>query len=446
MPVEMLSQERKLKKGVGFFGLLAMCVGLNVGGSLFALTSPAAGLAGPCLPLAMFISSIPILLFIVPLCMLSSGWPTAGASYRYTQLVSPTLALVAGLALLFSMVVGGQPLFALVFGLFLKGIVPVNPILSGVCVLTFFYVINLLGIRIAVLVQNIMFWLLLSALILYVILGAGHIDTANFSNPFPNGIAGVLAAAGLLFTFCAGGLYVIDLGAEVIQAERNFPKALLIGIGIVLLLYIAIHIVTVGIVLWSDLGKQTLVHVAMKFMGKPALAYFVIAGGLVATTTTINVIFSIASRDLMVIAEEGVLPAFIGRVNKRFGTPHWALTFLYIGFVLALIFIPSLLFFGSIMNLGLIFSISCITLAAAVVVKHYPKIYENSYIRVSPHMIRYACFIAITLNVLIFIYLGATMRKAALVFLLVCGVSWLYTRSVKPVLAGIQENNKIRFK
>ena len=43
------NDENKLKKRVGFIGLLAMCVGLNIGGALFALTSKAAFLTGPSL-------------------------------------------------------------------------------------------------------------------------------------------------------------------------------------------------------------------------------------------------------------------------------------------------------------------------------------------------------------------------------------------------------------
>ena len=84
--------EQHLKKQVGFLGLLAMCVGLNIGGALFALATVAAGFSGPSLPLAMLISAVPVLLAIVPYVTLTSVIPTTSASYRYSQLFSPSIA------------------------------------------------------------------------------------------------------------------------------------------------------------------------------------------------------------------------------------------------------------------------------------------------------------------------------------------------------------------
>ncbi len=84
------NDENKLKKRIGFIGLLAMCVGLNIGGALFALTSIAAGLTGPSLPLAMLISSIPAMLALLPYSVLTSAIPTTSATYRYAQMVSPS--------------------------------------------------------------------------------------------------------------------------------------------------------------------------------------------------------------------------------------------------------------------------------------------------------------------------------------------------------------------
>ena len=111
--------EGNLRRDIGFLGLLALCVGINIGGGLFVLVNIAAAETGPSLPLAMVLSAVPALLAIVPYRVLARGYPTAGATYRYMRLWSPRGAYMAGMALLLSIVLGGQPLFALMTGEYL---------------------------------------------------------------------------------------------------------------------------------------------------------------------------------------------------------------------------------------------------------------------------------------------------------------------------------------
>jgi len=330
--------EQHLKKHVSFLGLLAMCVGLNIGGALFALTAMAAGFSGPSLPLAMLVSAIPVLLAVVPYVTLTSVMPTTSATYRYSQLFSPSVAIVSVLTLLVCILIGAQPLYAMAFGKYLEALLPVDPIRTGVGVLTVFYVINLMGVRLTAQIQTVLFFMLLSALILYIVLGLPSVQAEYFSPLFPNGVGGVLAASGLLFTFSAGGIFVIDLGGEVMRAKKTFSRALPAGIGIAVLLYALIGAATVGVVDVATLpDKTSLIEVAKRFMPGPALTYFIVGGALVACATTINIVFTILSRGLLVVSEEGLLPRSFGRVNARFGTPHWGLTVAYLVCVAALV-------------------------------------------------------------------------------------------------------------
>ncbi len=422
-----------------------MCVGLNIGGALFSLTSLAAGLTGPSLPIAMIVSSIPVMLTVLPYSMFTSAWPTTSATYRYSQLLSPTLAVVSGLTLFTCIMIGGQPLFSLTFGLYLSKLVPVSPVLTGLIVLTTFYLVNLFGIRLTGGVQTILFFVLLSALFLYIALGMGHIDLAYFSNPFPHGIGGLMAASGLLFTFCAGGLFVIDLGGEIIRAEKNFPRALLLGMIIVVIIYALIHVITVGSVGWTALKGKTLITVAREFMGPVALSYFIIGGALVACATTINIIFSIASRGLLVISEDGILPSFLGRVNERFGTPHWGLTVSYLICAISLVTVPSLMFFGSMLNFGLILSISVVCLSAIGVMGRFPGIYERSGLSVSLGTIKFVSYIIVIMNTLIFLFFSIVLKKVTLLFFGIILCTYLYSLTKKQVLASIKAKHMADF-
>ncbi len=411
-----------------------MCVGINIGGSLFALTGIAADLTGPSLPLAMAISSIPILLALVPYSMFTKAWATTSATYRYSQLFNPTVAAVSMLSLLVAILIGGQPLFAFAFGIYFAELIPASPILVGVLLLTAFYIINLLGIRFTSKIQNVLFLVLLSALLLYVVLGVRQVSLVNFSNPFPAGMGGLFAAAGLLYTFSAGGLFVIDLGGEVIKAEKNYSKALFLGILTAVVLYLLIHVVTIGVSDWSILRDKTLVVIANNFMSPISLVYFIVGGALVASATTVNIIFAVVSRGIMVVSEDGLLPAFLGKVNKRFATPHWGLTASYLLCVLSIVTIPSLMFFGSMLNLGLVFSITVVCLAAAAVPVRFPELYKRSGFKMSGKIFSTICYTVVVLNVFIFLFLCMAIGMSAVLFMGIVFASYLFYLSRTKII------------
>jgi len=84
-----------LRKELNLVTLIAVMIGLNVGGSLFVLTAITAGLTGPSLFIAQIISALPIFLALIPYLVFTSAVPTTCANYQYAKLSSPALA-VAG--------------------------------------------------------------------------------------------------------------------------------------------------------------------------------------------------------------------------------------------------------------------------------------------------------------------------------------------------------------
>lgn len=433
MPIA--SEETKLKQKIGFFGLLAMSVGINIGGSVFALTTIAAGMTGPSLPLALLIASLPAILAVVPYCVLTSSLPTTSASYRYVQLISPRLASISAFTLLTCMLIGAQPMFALIFGRYLGTLVPINPIVSGLVLLTFFYIINMLGVGPTAKIQTFLLFVLLVALCLFVVMGLPKVEAVRFTELFPKGVGGLLTASGLLFVFCGGGFFAMDVGGEVLHAKRNLPKALFFGILIVVIMNFLITVVVVGVAGPETLqGTKSLIHVAELFMPGPVIIFFAIAGALVACATTTNAVFTVIGRGLMVVAQDDMFPKFLGKVSKRFGTPHYGLTVSYIISALSLIFIPSLLFYGSMLNLGVVFSITLVAVAGFLFPKKYPKLFAKSTFKISPRLTRIACISVISLNVLITVFFMKACGNATFVYFGIVAVGVLYTLSRKKVL------------
>ena len=185
----------QMKKQVGFLGRLALSVGFKIGGSLFGLTTVAAGLTGPSLPLDLLVSGLPILLAVLPYALMASAAPTTAGSYRYMQLLIPQLALVVVLSGVVYGMISGLPLMSQIFGLFFQAILPVDPIFSSLVVLTVFYLVNLVRIRSAVWGQLVLGLFIVSALMLYSVQGAAHFNLGRSGQLVPQGIGGLIAAA-----------------------------------------------------------------------------------------------------------------------------------------------------------------------------------------------------------------------------------------------------------
>lgn len=435
--MNIVDNEEKLEKNIGFWGLLAMSVGINIGGSLFALTGLAAGYSGPSLPVAMLISATPVILALVPFCILSIAHPTTSASYRYSQLVSPTAALVYVLTSITCICIGGLPLFALIAGISLEPILSVSPTVSGALMLSFFYVINVIGVKILARIQLLLSVILLISLTMFISNGIPYISPANFSPWLPNGFSGTLVAAGLMFTFCAGGLFVVDLGGEVSKAEKNLPRALTAGMLIALLIYLGIMLVTIGALNWSDLEGQTLVSIAGQFMSPNALTFFIIGGAVLASATTINTVFAVQARLLLVISEEEFISPWLSKINDRFGTPHRALTFIYLVSVVSLIAIPSLKLFGSLLNFTMIMAVTLVTLASIKVAANFPKLCNSEELSIAPTTVKIIGWTIVLVNSIIATFFAVYIGTSSLVFIGIMVAVYLYSLIHKGKLKDV---------
>ena len=84
--------------------------------------------------------------------------------------------------------------------------------------------------------------------------------------------------------------------------------------------------VLTGVMDWRALGESpaALAEASAVFF-PPGLTLFIAIGGLIAAATTINGILLATPRVLLLYGKDKVLPEFVGRINKRFGTPDGAI-------------------------------------------------------------------------------------------------------------------------
>jgi APA family basic amino acid/polyamine antiporter len=433
---ETQASQGTLRKELGLIVLIFMMIGLNVGGALFALTSKAAGLTGPSLFIAQIISALPVLLALIPYMIITSSVPKTAASYQYAKNFSYPLAAAGVMVLLVAMPLGGLPLFALTNGKFFMKLIPGAPDMVhglpiswaqivAITTVTIFYIINIMGIKPSAYIEFIMTALLILALLVFIIPGLPGVKLENFAPLFTGNVAnpnlppllgqilGLIAAAALSYTLLAGGLFGIELGDEVKQAHFTIPRALIVSVFVVLILYIFIDIVAVGVNGWKFFADGDLSTPAQVFLGKSFFfGFFVIGGGIMACVTTVNAVLTISGRYTMKFAKDGFFPHFFTKISKKYGTPYWGLTLPFVLSVMILLFVRDFTVLGAMLNFGLLFMVSLVLLFVYNLPKKHPEIFVNSRYKFTPTILRITSLSAAILNIIFMLLLIFIMFKS----------------------------------
>ncbi len=313
-------------------------IGQSIGAGIFALTGIALARTGPSLFLAFPAAAIPVGFAMAVLAMIGSGMPISGGTYYYgSRYFSPVASFAGVWAYLLGAVLGMFPLYALTGAGFLRAAFPSLPLLPTALALLFvFYVANLFGARVAMWAQAVMVVVLLGALVVFLGAGIPRVSAANLTPLFPRGAGGFAVASALLTFTILGANAAVELGDEIRNPRRNIPLSFLISIPVVIVLYTAIGLVAAGIAPWS--GRETsLTDVAALFMARGPFLFFLIGGGFLAVVTTLNATYLWGTKSLIVIAEDGLLPRPVAAVSRRFGTPHWLLTFIFAASAISLV-------------------------------------------------------------------------------------------------------------
>ncbi len=420
-----------LRRDIGMVGLIAVMIGLNIGGSLFLLTAVAAGLTGSSLLVAQLISATPILLALPAYAALSSALPVTCANYQYAKLFSRPLAVAAWMVLFIAIPMGMLPLFALAIAKLVAVLVPgLDVTLWAVIVMSLLFLVNVLGVRLATQAQFVGVAVLLAALLTFIVGGLPSVQLDNLAPVFVGGPVGLIGASALLYTLLAGGLFGIEMGDEIRNARTVIPRALFISIGVVLCLYVLVEVVALGTVGWEQFSLGTLGDVAGTFLSGGWLALFVVGGGITASATTINLALAAAGRYALAFSFDGYFPRVFSRVNQRFGTPHNGLALVYLMTIVTLLVNPPLMTLGAVLNFGLLFMVTLVLCGAVRLLRRHPAAYIKAGVHVRPRLLTVSSFAAVAINLVYMLVLAIALKWTFLIFVgaILVGLAIFYSR------------------
>ena len=225
-------------------------------------------------------------------------------------------------------------------------------VIVGVTLLTFFYVVNLMGVDIMAKAQKMMTWLLIAALILFAIVGIFKMKLPifDFSDPnfaingwgitFNNGqISGGFLGAVLLFVYSTQGYYMTTAyGRDSKNARKDIPFVLLLCVPTLCILYVGVAMAGVGVMSVEEYGNSTtLVFAAQRIFPTWLFYFFIIGGPIMALLSTLNSSFAYNSITIGQSCDDGWLPKSFGKKNKSGARPY-ILTFMYVVGIIPIVF------------------------------------------------------------------------------------------------------------
>ncbi|MFN9211449.1 MAG: APC family permease [Betaproteobacteria bacterium] len=312
------------------FDGVMIVVGIVIGGGIFSLPPLVAGISGSPQWMFMAWGLGAVLALIGALCSaeLATTFPSAGGDYHFlTRAYGRDLSFFFAWARVMVITTGSIALLAFVFGDYMTRIVPLgaqSSTIYAVLIVLVLTAVNIAGLRESSRTQNVMAGLLL--------LGMLAVVVAGFAAPAPAGSAPAAAlppapaAFGtallfVLFTF-GGWNEAAYISAEVRGGARSIVKVLVLGLGVVTLIYFLFVAA-----LWLGLGfdglksaKAPAADVAALMFGE-AGAKLVGAVAALAALTSINATMIVAARTNYSVGTDWKLFAFLGRWSGQRDAP-----------------------------------------------------------------------------------------------------------------------------
>ncbi len=319
-----------LRRELGLLAVFCIATGAMISSGLFVLPGIAYASSGPSVFLAYFLAAVLVIPALFSKAELSTAMPKAGGSYFFIERsLGGAFGAIGGMATWLSLTL--KTAFALLgMGAFAALIFPdVSPfqiklIAIGLCL--FFMFLNLVGSKHVGRLQSALVLVLLGVLVYYIVRGLPAIQVERYVPFMPKGGGALFATAGLVFVSFGGLTKVASVAEETRNPGRNIPLAMILAFIVVTVLYVLATFTTVGVLDGDVLAasRTPLSTAAGAFMGRHGLVILAIAA-LLAFITTGNAGILSASRTPMAMSRDGLMPGFLGRVNRRFGTPHWGI-------------------------------------------------------------------------------------------------------------------------
>jgi APA family basic amino acid/polyamine antiporter len=313
-------------------------VGGIIGGGIFLNPGIVAQRTESGLALLLMWVGAGVLALIGALCYAELGArrPHAGGTYVYLrEAFGPLAGFLFGWTMLLVIYSGSTAAVATIFASYAASLFDLPPAWAlplTVGALVFVAGLNLFGLRLGARIQNVFALLKLLAVAALVacglfLAGAGH-GQVLASDPMRRGVGFIGAALPVLFAY-SGFTYLNNLAGEVRDPQRTLPRALLLGMLLVIGAYALVNVAYLAVLGHAGLAASTApaADVMQQVVG-PLGSKLIALGVAISTLGFCNITLVAGARVLQVMGEDGLFFGAVARLHPRYRTPNTALLLL----------------------------------------------------------------------------------------------------------------------
>jgi len=412
--------EHSLKRVLGPVNLITLGIGAIIGTGIFVLTGQAAAqYAGPAIVLSMVLAGVASALAGLCYAEFASSVPIAGSAYTYGYAtLGEFFAWIIGWDLILEYALGAATVavgwsgyvvsFLHDFGIQFPAALSAAPgtvvtLADGSVVMAVFNLpavlitiavtmLLIVGIQESANVNSVIVIIKVAVVLLVIVAGAAFVNKANWT-PFipPNtgefgyfGWSGIARGAGVIFFAYIGFDAVSTAAQEAKNPQRDMPIGILGSLVICTVLYIAVSLVMVGLVPYTQLGVAAPMAVAIdaarsQAAGTPwagligALPFIVKLGAIAGLSSVMVVMMLGQPRIFYSMAKDGLLPAWAKAIHPRFRTPHVTTIVTGVGVALAAGF-TKISILGELVSVGTLLAFVIVSLGIIFLRKNRPDV------------------------------------------------------------------------
>ncbi|HSB12551.1 MAG TPA: APC family permease [Blastocatellia bacterium] len=418
------SRKLELRRELTKLESYATIIGILVGSGIFVVTGKSGAIAGPSVSLAYLVLAPVVLVTAVaysvylstPLGTQPGGEyshisRTTGSYYLgFITLWLKWLSYIGALVVLSTSLAQYLKFFYPNMDQWLAAVMPFgeslgrsysgDPSLGEAVIATaamlFFFVFNLLGVKVYGRLQTFMVIVKCLAIVLLVVPGLFAIDWKNFSPMFPFGFRavttpegerGFMAVLAPLFFAYAGFEGLAQTAGETKDSRKSLPMIFINGVLISMVIFFLMSLVAFGVMPYQELAHSSF---AMSDAAARYLPWWggavVTVGALMAFSTCLNTTLFVPARILYVFGEERMAPRWFGSVAERFRTP-WVSLVVNAVVAIALLWTKS---FGYVLDIAivamfLVYGLHSASLIALPFIR--PELYKKARVRLHPALL-----------------------------------------------------------
>lgn len=356
--VKVLGKQSNLDRSLSSLDLILLGLGGIVGTGVFALTGLVASqYSGPAVTISYMIAGLTCIFVALIYTELATMLPTAGSIYTYSYVAFGEIfawmigsLVIVELSFAASAVAGSWSAYIQGImrsaGFILPPALSQSPFEGGIINLPALLIVLFVGCMLyrgtkeSKRINNILVCIKMLAIAMFIFFAAPHFTLDHWNDFMPKGVDNVLYGASILFFAFTGFGTLASTAEECKDPKKNLTIGIIGSLLIATIVYMIVAGILTGIIPYYELNNAQPLAYALRTNGNSIGSTLVATGAVAGMTTVIMVNIYGQSRIFYVIARDGLLPAPMSRLHRKYSSPY--ITIMIFSIVISLMgaFIP----------------------------------------------------------------------------------------------------------